>query len=453
LNYKYYDETFQEITNVYNFSQSESTKGTESRYSKSNFKLPAGNGVYYLRIVNYSSNTQSFHIYEKENNGKVSFDNPDPDYTIVTPATATYGFCVGAFTPRAEWIAYNGSNYSFGEIQNEIMSFSSRGPRIDGVQKPDIVAPGSAIISIRDRDVLTAPDLYWIDNDGNTTGDANYYVMQGTSMSAPQCAGAAALFLNKFPDATPLDLYNALRNYTGVDEFTGTVPNSTYGYGKLDIYAAVNESDPLPVELTSFSAVINDNAVTLNWKTETEVNNYGFEIQRTTPRPPPYKGGGAEGGGGWITLGFVEGHGNSNSPKEYNFIDSEINPAGIYSYRLKQIDNDGAYEFSKTIEVNFNVPIKFELSQNYPNPFNPSTTISFNLPKSGVATLKVYNIMGEEIKTLVEGYKEAGIYEVEFSAIGGSASGGNASALASGMYLYRLSTNGFTETKKLLLLK
>ncbi|MCH8033064.1 MAG: T9SS type A sorting domain-containing protein [Bacteroidetes bacterium] len=196
-------------------------------------------------------------------------------------------------------------------------------------------------------------------------------------------------------------------------------------------------TSPLPVELVSFTGKVKDQKVYLNWSTATEVNNYGFEVERKNPPLNPLQGGDFE------RVGFVEGHGNSNSQKEYNFIDSEINPAGIYSYRLKQIDNDGAYEFSNQIEVNFNVPIKFELSQNYPNPFNPSTTMSFNLPKSGVVTLKVYNLMGEEIKTLVEGYKEAGIYTVNF----------NAKELASGMYLYRLSTNGFTETKKLLLMK
>ena len=431
LTVKYYNSSFQELTNVYYYTQTESPKGTESRISQITLPLPSGNGTYYLKVFNNSSTIQEYHLYEHNRDPKVKFDNPDPNYTIVSPANATYGFCVGAFTPRAEWIAYNGSNYSFGEIQNEIMSFSSRGPRIDGVQKPDIVAPGSAIISIRDRDVLTAPDLYWIDNDGNTTGDADYYVMQGTSMAASQCAGAAALFLNKFPDATPLDLYNALRNNTGVDEYTGTVPNSTFGYGKLDIYAAVNESDPLPVELTSFSAIIKNKSVTLNWRTETEVNNYGFEVQRSLQNEK------------WDVLGFVEGHGNSNSPKEYNFIDSEVNSAGTYSYRLKQIDNDGTYEFSKVIEVNFGSTIKFELNQNYPNPFNPSTTISFTLPQSGNVALKVFNSIGEEVITLTDGFIEAGVYTFNF----------NADGLPSGMYIYQLNTPEKTQVRKMILMK
>jgi hypothetical protein len=145
----------------------------------------------------------------------------------------------------------------------------------------------------------------------------------------------------------------------------------------------------------------------------------------------------------WNALGFVEGSGNSNSPKEYSFVDNTVSNAGTYYYRLKQIDNDGTYEYSNQIEVNFEAPNSFELNQNYPNPFNPSTTISFNLPESGKVILKIYNIMGEEIKTLVEGYREAGIHSFNF----------NAEGHPSGMYLYRLSTNGFTETKKLLLLK
>ncbi|MCH8035058.1 MAG: T9SS type A sorting domain-containing protein [Bacteroidetes bacterium] len=211
---------------------------------------------------------------------------------------------------------------------------------------------------------------------------------------------------------------------TPVVHRTGMSGFSEFGVGSPS-------DNPLPVELSLLSAIIKESVVILNWNTETEVNNYGFEIQRSIQT------------GKWDLLGFVEGHGNSNSLKEYSFTDAEVNSSGIYYYRLKQIDNDGSYEFSKTIEVNFNVPGNFELSQNYPNPFNPSTTISFNLPKSGVVTLKVYNLMGEEIKTLVEGYREAGIYTVKFKAEGHP----------SGMYLYRLSTNGFTETKKMLIMK
>jgi hypothetical protein len=211
---------------------------------------------------------------------------------------------------------------------------------------------------------------------------------------------------------------------TPVVHRTGMTGFSEFGVGCAS-------DNPLPVELTVFSAIIKEGAILLSWETATEVNNYGFEVQRSVTTDK------------WDVLGFVEGQGNSNSPKEYSFLDSEVSSAGTYSYRLKQIDNDGSYEFSKTIEVNLGSPIKFELSQNYPNPFNPSTTISFNLAESGRVILKIYNLMGEEITTLVEGFREAGIHSFSF----------NAEGYPSGMYLYRLSTNGFTETKKMLFMK
>jgi hypothetical protein len=190
-------------------------------------------------------------------------------------------------------------------------------------------------------------------------------------------------------------------------------------------------SGPLPVELVSFSARISDTEIILNWLTATEVNNYGFEIQRSVKDD------------NWDVLGIVEGHGNSNSPKEYNFLDSDVNSAGTYSYRLKQIDNDGSYEFSKTIEVIFGSPINFELSQNYPNPFNPSTTISFDLPESGNVALKVFNSIGEEVVTITEGFIEAGVYSFNF----------NAEGLPSGMYIYQLSTTEKTQVRKMILMK
>ncbi len=258
------------------------------------------------------------------------------------------------------------------------------------------------------------------------------FTFNGTSDQTISSASSPADVLSTFGTLT-IDNPGTVTMLTDVGAETSfTLTQGTLDLNTNKLYVnGVEYTGPLPVELVSFSARISDTEIILNWLTATEVNNYGFEVQRSVKAD------------NWEVLGFVEGHGNSNSPKEYNFIDSEINSAGTYSYRLKQIDNDGTYEFSKAIEVNFGSPIKFELSQNYPNPFNPSTTISFNLPKSGVVTLTVYNLMGEEIQILVEGYREAGIYTVNF----------NAEGLASGMYLYRLSTNGFTESKKMLIMK
>ncbi len=212
---------------------------------------------------------------------------------------------------------------------------------------------------------------------------------------------------------------------------------------------------PLPVELSSFTASIVGNAVKLNWRTETEVNNYGFEVERNTPINPLSRGE-AEGRGVWKKIGFVDGNGNSNSPKTYSFTDNDV-LSGKYQYRLKQIDNDGKYEYSDIVELTTGLPTRFELSQNYPNPFNPTTKIHYSVPpqslplqggeaKQGrLVTLKVYDVLGNEIATLVNEEKSAGTYEAEFS----TGSVGN----ASGIYFYKLQAGSFSQTKKMILMK
>jgi len=191
------------------------------------------------------------------------------------------------------------------------------------------------------------------------------------------------------------------------------------------------QNAPLPVELFSFTASVQNNIVYLNWSTETEVNNYGFEIHRLTNHTP------------WQVLGFVEGNGNSNSPKEYSFIDNNLNGEGIYSYRLKQIDTDGAFEYSDVAEVLVGGPTNFSLEQNFPNPFNPATTISYSLPLKSQVELVIYNTLGESVMQLVNEEKEAGRYSVEF----------NATSLPSGIYFYSIQAGTFIETKKMVLMK
>lgn len=213
-----------------------------------------------------------------------------------------------------------------------------------------------------------------------------------------------------------------------VDYINTTTGNLTYSY-IID--------NPLPVELTSFNADIINNNVKLSWETATEVNNYGFEIERTTPHPPPYKGG-----GGWKSIGFVEGHGNSNSPKHYEFVDDNPDGGGEVQYRLKQIDSDGQFEYSQVVEVQL-IPERFELFQNFPNPFNPVTDIQYTINKGDFVTMKVYDILGKEVQTLVNEFQKPGSYKVLFS-------GNN---FPSGVYFYCLQTSSSSETKKLVLVK
>jgi len=188
----------------------------------------------------------------------------------------------------------------------------------------------------------------------------------------------------------------------------------------------------VPVELISFTATANINEVTLNWSTATETNNSGFEILRFTQNE----------NNDWNKIGFVPGHGTTTETQHYSFTDNDVKP-GKYQYKLKQIDYDGTFEYSQIVEVEIPFVNEFSLSQNYPNPFNPSTVISYRLPVIGFVTLKVYDILGREVATLVNEEKPAGEYEVEFDG----------SNLPSGVYLYRLTAGEFRDTKKLLLLK
>lgn len=192
---------------------------------------------------------------------------------------------------------------------------------------------------------------------------------------------------------------------------------------------------PLPVELVSFSAQVDGEVVNLKWRTETEVNNYGFDIERAVnPRANQKE---------WTTIGFIEGHGNSNSPKDYSFADGDLSGANIIYYRLKQIDNNGTYEYSHEIEVSIIAPDKHSLGQNYPNPFNPSTKIHYKIAQSEFINLSVYNVLGKEVAVLVNEIQLPGTYSVIFSA----------DNLPGGVYFYKLETQNFTQTSKMLLIK
>jgi hypothetical protein len=233
--------------------------------------------------------------------------------------------------------------------------------------------------------------------------------------------------------------------------FTGTLNNFTFD-GSTNGWVPITDL-ALPVELTDFSAKVNSGSVLLSWKTATEINNYGFEIERKSPSASaasPFTKGGLD-ADSWEKIGFVAGAGNSNSPKDYSFID-ENPPSGNIQYRLKQIDNDGGFKyFGIVAEVNISlinvkenqIPKEFGVSQNYPNPFNPSTVISYQLPVSSNVTLRVYDALGREVETLVDGNQQAGYYNINF----------NGSKLASGIYIYRLTAGQFISTKKLMMVK
>jgi hypothetical protein len=198
----------------------------------------------------------------------------------------------------------------------------------------------------------------------------------------------------------------------------------------FNIYA----SDLVPVELTSFAATVNENDVNLSWSTATETNNMGFEIQRSSN------------GEDYNRITFVEGNGTVAETQDYTFLDKNLE-VGSYTYRLKQIDFDGTSEYSDIVEVEILAPDIFKLEQNYPNPFNPSTNIKFSLPEDSKVTLTVFDILGQEVITLINGNLSAGAHNIDFNA--SSASGG----LNSGVYFYRIDATNFTSVKKMILTK
>ena len=208
-------------------------------------------------------------------------------------------------------------------------------------------------------------------------------------------------------------------------------PSTASPYLKLDgLIIGTSWNYIVPVELTSFAAVVSENKVTLNWTTASETNNPGFEVERKSASS------------NWQKIGFVNGNGSTTELKRYSFIDQNLNE-GKYNYRLRQVDYNGTFEYSNSIEVEVLNPDKFELNQNYPNPFNPITSIKFSLPSAGNVKLSVYNLLGQEVQTLVNGFKAAGVHTVSFEA----------KNLNSGIYLYKLEANGLTSVKKMTLLK
>jgi len=185
----------------------------------------------------------------------------------------------------------------------------------------------------------------------------------------------------------------------------------------------------VPVELTSFTAQVVKDGVELNWSTATETNNQGFEVERMND-------------GVYEKIGYVAGFGTTTEPKAYRYTDTKLE-AGSYTYRLKQVDYDGTYEYSEELNVEIVLPLEYSLDQNYPNPFNPSTTIKYSLAEDGFVKLAVYNMLGEEVAAIVNAQQKAGKYEVSF----------NAGNLSSGVYVYRLETSNYTSSKKLMLMK
>jgi hypothetical protein len=200
---------------------------------------------------------------------------------------------------------------------------------------------------------------------------------------------------------------------------------------------------PLPIELASFTALsVARGGVRLSWRTLSELNNYGFEIERSAGTPGPFA---------LLDGSFVPGSGTTLVPQEYTFTDTTVTP-GTWYYRLKQIDLDGTVHYHEPVEVTVDivasagtgdVPVRWTLEQNYPNPFNPSTTIGYTLAERARVSLTVWNVLGQQVATPVQEVQGPGVQSVRFEAAG----------LAGGMYIYRLQAGPFVESRTMMLVR
>ena len=208
--------------------------------------------------------------------------------------------------------------------------------------------------------------------------------------------------------------------------------------GQLSVWTAlIEDTITVPVEITQFSASVIAGNVMLEWETSTETNNLGFEIERARLNDNSIVNN-IE----FRLIGFVQGNGTSTNSHSYSYTDEDL-LSGVYQYRLKQINYDGSFVYSEIVELNLIAVNDFRLEQNYPNPFNPSTTISYQLPKAEFVTVRIFDAIGNEVKTIVNEYKPAGVHEVNFDA----------SNLSSGIYLYKINAGTFDQSKKMLLVK
>ena len=208
----------------------------------------------------------------------------------------------------------------------------------------------------------------------------------------------------------------------------------------LGVFSTVEEfippSPPVPVELASFTATVEENDVRLDWITATETNNFGFDIERT--KYPDNE---------WRAIAFLRGNGTTTNPVHYEYYDQNLQPE-IYEYRLKQIDLDGSFEHSASVTAVIGIPKTFSLQQNFPNPFNPSTTINYDLQENTRVVLKIYNLIGHEIRTLVHEQQSAG-----FKSVVWDGKDNHGQIVTTGIYVYQLQASDKRDKKKMLFLK
>ena len=285
--------------------------------------------------------------------------------------------------------------------------------------------------------ISNTPWIYWVINGFNPVSQPitlKFYYNEEQLAAIPELNLRMAVFNGSAWDSNFTQIVNTDSNFIQVTFQSG------YGWAVNPVFSLIYSDTPLPVLLSEFTSTVQNRDVKLDWVTEAELNNRGFSVERRIKQND-------NSFSNWNEIAFLEGSGSTNSRQEYSFSDLKLNK-GIFQYRLKQIDYNGNFEYhSLTGEIVIGVPANFDLSQNYPNPSNPLSKIDFQLPFDAKVNLKVYDLLGREVVTLINEIRKADFYSVEFDG----------SDLASGVYFYQIVITGgdkqFTKTKKMLLIK
>jgi Secretion system C-terminal sorting domain len=344
------------------------------------------------------------------------------EFDIMAVASASSQFKIAQV-----YINYDTSAFGSDIYSNNAVTVTA-GPLLNTVINGSQIGGYSLSLNDNSSSVFSIANTWAEIGSGSATG----YDLTNTLSTTAQVYVHVKIKVQDYTQSSDISFNELISQWDQQDYYFTSGDNETI-YIPVAENGTLDNGPPLPVQLSSFTASANNNSVNLTWNTATEVNNYGFDVQRMTEGSP---------NSDWTKVGFVAGSGNSNSPKTYSFTDNNLTGGTKFLYRLKQTDIDGSFEYSDTVEVT--VAAQYALYQNYPNPFNPTTIIKFDIPQASRVSLIIYNILGAKVATLVNNESlSAGLHSATFDG----------RSLASGTYIYRLQAGNYVQIKKMLLLK